>query len=99
MSILDISNTALIQIIWSSPCDLELSRFYCTIFLLKKVPFPIVAPHLQKNPSECKLIEISLFQEFDEYFFQFDEYFLQYFLKKSLNPLPHNAAFWHTKNI
>ena len=33
MSILDISNTAIIQIIWSSPCDLELSRFYCTLKL------------------------------------------------------------------
>ena len=30
LSILDISNSAIIQIIWSSPCDLELLRFYCT---------------------------------------------------------------------
>ena len=29
MYILDISNNAIICIFWSSPCDLELSRFYC----------------------------------------------------------------------
>ena len=29
MYILDISNNAIIRIFWSSPCDLELSRFYC----------------------------------------------------------------------
>ena len=38
MSILYNPNTAIIQIFWSSPCDLELTGFYCIITLSQTSP-------------------------------------------------------------
>ena len=52
MSILGISNTAILRICWSSLCDLELSRFYCIFYF--HLFFLRMGEGIVKNVCNCQ---------------------------------------------